>query len=88
MTEHPAPWRLVFLSYPCPTCGARPGEECRTSRGYVANPPHAARTAQANRCPRCGTLLEATADRGLLCPKHQLIRDLEVERATHHQRKT
>ena len=89
MAEHDrkAPWRTLFLSYPCPTCGAPPDQECRTTSGSRANPPHVARTALAARCPRCGVLLEADAAPGSLCPKHELVRRLEVERATYHQRR-
>lgn len=81
-------WRAVIESYPCDTCGAEPGEPCRTISGTKANPPHVARTRPANRCHKCGTMLAADAEPGTLCPKHALLRSLEIERATHYRRRT
>jgi DNA-directed RNA polymerase subunit RPC12/RpoP len=76
-----ASWRAVFDTYPCPTCGAEPGEPCTTTTGRLADIPHADRTRAASRCPRCGTITEAT-DPGALCPRCALVRSLEIERST------
>lgn len=87
MPEHrKAIWRLIFLTYPCPTCGAAPGEDCITSNGNIYKDVHAARTRDGNRCPRCGTKI-AWDMAGQLCGRCHLLRDLEVERATKYQRK-
>lgn len=79
-----APWHVIFLSYPCPMCGAHPGEECVTSGGNWAFP-HADRTRLANRCPRCGVVVSAE-EPGQLCDRCALVRALEVERATRWER--
>lgn len=81
-----AVWRLVFLSYPCPTCGAGPGEVCLTITGKPYAECHAERTRHANRCPRCGQITGAE-DPGALCPKCALLRSLEIERATPYRRR-
>jgi ribosomal protein S27AE len=89
MTEYRrAAWRLIFITYPCPTCGAQPGEECRTETGHIYKQTHAARTRNGDRCPRCGTILMAHEQPGTLCARCQLLRRLETERATTHKRKT
>jgi ribosomal protein S27AE len=88
MTNLRASWRLVFLTYPCPTCGADPGEECRTTGGRAYKQTHAARTRNGGRCPRCGTVLTHDDEPGTLCAKCQLLRRLEIERATRHRRVT
>lgn len=85
MTNKPASWRLVLLSYPCPTCLADVGEPCTTTGGKRADIPHAARADAARRCAVCGTRLMGT-DPGALCPRHQLLADLNTERATKHVR--
>lgn len=74
-------WRLVFLSYPCPTCGAAPGEVCLTTKGKPYYECHAERTRHANRCPRCGMITGAD-DPGALCERCALVRSLEIERST------
>jgi DNA-directed RNA polymerase subunit RPC12/RpoP len=76
-----APWRLVLLSYPCPTCGAKPGEPCITTGGRVAAE-HADRARNADRCPKCGIWVGAEEDPGTLCGRCALVRSLEIERAT------
>lgn len=80
-------WRAVFQSYPCPTCGALPGEVCTTTGGRVADIPHVDRTRNADRCPRCGTITGAGADPGSLCGRCALVRALEIERATTWKRR-
>ena len=87
MSKIRAPWRAVFLTYPCPTCGAKPSEECVTASGNVYADVHVARTEHGNRCPRCGAFIAAEDDPGSLCPKCQLLRQLEIERATYHRRR-
>lgn len=82
-----ASWRLVFLTYPCPTCGAEPGHDCQTASGHSYTDVHAARTRNGNRCPRCGQLVAYEDDPGSLCAKCQLLRSLEIERATLHRRR-
>ena len=85
-THEKAPWRVVFESYPCPTCGVPSGVSCRTVTGHVAGIPHAERTRLADRCPRCGAIVGNQADPGGLCARCALVRSLEVERATKHRR--
>ena len=80
------PWLAVFLSYPCPRCGAKPGEDCRTASRKRAPLPHAERTRNADRCPRCGVITAHHEDPGALCPRCALVRSLEVERATKFRR--
>jgi hypothetical protein len=75
-------WRAVFLTYPCPTCGQAPGQWCRTRSGKPAELPHMARGRVGVRCPVCHALLDDGAEHGDLCPRCQLVRALEVERAT------
>lgn len=81
-----ASWRVVFLAYPCPTCGAKVGDPCRTKAGGRADPPHADRTRLAERCPRCGAITNPD-DPGSLCAHCALIRSLEVERSTTWRRR-
>lgn len=80
-------WRLVFLSYPCPTCGAGPGEVCHTASGLPYNECHADRTRNADRCPKCGAVVSAETP-GQLCGHCQLVQDLLTERYHHHRRTT
>lgn len=80
-------WRLTWLSYPCPTCGAAPGEDCLTTGGNVYRDVHADRTRRGNRCPRCGVIVDADHEPGQLCARCELVRSLEVERATRYQRR-
>lgn len=83
-----APWRLMYLSYPCPTCGVGPGEDCRTTGGRTKRDGvHADRARRGNRCPRCGTLTDADNLPGQLCARCELVRALEVERATRYERR-
>jgi ribosomal protein S27AE len=77
---------VVFLSYPCPECGAAPGEDCTTVSGRRAGLPHAERTRHADRCPRCGVIVGAE-EPGQLCERCALVRSLEIERATHWRRR-
>ena len=88
MTRQTPPWwRHVVLSYPCHTCGAPAGQDCTTRLGRRSPTPHASRGRAADRCIRCGVLLENDHDAAdVLCPHCALIRSLETERATHHQR--
>jgi hypothetical protein len=89
MTTGKAAWRLVLLSYPCPDCGAAPGEPCTTRTGRAAQDyVHAARTRDAGRCPRCGVRLPADAEPGDLCDHCALVQSLELERYTHRRRDT
>lgn len=89
MTSRKAPWRLVLLSYPCPDCGAGPGDPCVTAGGNPAHDyVHAARTRDASRCPRCGVRLPAEAEAGDLCDHCALVQALEVERYHHPRRDT
>lgn len=87
MTRAKATWQLVFLSYPCPTCGAAPGRECWTASGRKSSMPHAERTRHAQRCPRCGAHVSAELDPGKLCDRCALVRSLEIERATTWKRR-
>lgn len=87
MSSPRAPWRTVFLSYPCPTCGAGPGENCLSSTGNVRTECHVDRGRTADRCPKCRSMLAADAEPGDLCGRCQQVRALEVERATYHQRR-
>jgi hypothetical protein len=48
--------------------------------------PHAGRTREGPRCPRCGVLQDWEVEVGGLCRHCALIRSLEVERATKHIR--
>lgn len=83
MTARDRPtWLLVYLTYPCPSCGVREGNPCRTASGKPAGIPHAARTQFAGRCPKCGSVVDAELDPGSLCPRCALVRSLEVERST------
>jgi len=86
MTNQRATWRVVFESYPCPTCGVPAGASCRTTGGRVSNIPHAERTRLADRCPRCGVIVSRDYNPGALCDRCALVRSLEVERATTHKR--
>jgi hypothetical protein len=77
-----------MLTYPCPTCGAAPGEKCRTHTGNRINSAvHADRVADMNHCPRCGARTPADDEPGQLCARCELVRSLEVERATRHERR-
>lgn len=87
MSRTRAAWRIVFLTYPCPTCGAAPTEDCLTASGKIYNDVHAERTRHAQRCPRCGTLIAADDEPGSYCAKCSLLRQLEIERATYHRRR-
>jgi ribosomal protein S27AE len=82
-----ATWRLVFLSYPCPACGAAPGHVCMTTGGRPYGECHAARTRHAGRCPKCGSVVSAELDPGSLCDRCALVRSLEIERATTWKRR-
>ena len=84
--QRTAAWRLVIHSYPCPTCGAAPGQWCETKNGRQTDMPHAARGDTAETCAKCGARLPAGSFPGELCPHCQLVRDLEVERATKYRR--
>lgn len=89
MTTRKAAWTLVALSYPCPTCDARAGEDCvtrtgRPTRGQV----HVPRGQDVKRCPRCGARLPADDEPGALCSRCALVRALEVERSTTYRRRS
>lgn len=86
MTRPVAPWKRVLYSYPCPECEAEPGNPCVTASGKPAPMPHAARGDEGMRCATCGVRLPE-GDMGPLCPHHQLLRNLEAERATKHLRR-
>jgi ribosomal protein S27AE len=81
-----APWRLIYLSYPCPTCDAAPGQDCRTTNGHLKHEVHADRARLGNRCPKCGTLVDADHLPDQLCARCELVRALETERASKYQR--
>lgn len=83
-----AAWRLIRMSYPCPVCGAGPGDPCMTTAGNVYTECHAERSRQATRCAKCRAILSAEAEPGDLCDRCALVRSLEVERATYHRRTT
>jgi hypothetical protein len=88
MTPPPvAGWRLILRSYPCPTCHAHPGDPCTTHTG---NPTleHAARQQATDRCPKCGEMQPADTPPATLCPRCQLLRQLNTERATTWKRRT
>lgn len=88
MVTPQADWRALLYSYPCPTCGAQPGDPCLTYNRKKAQTPHAARTRHGARCPRCNALIAWDSMPGDLCDHCALIRSLEVERATKHRRQT
>ncbi len=88
MTNERAAWRAVYLTYPCEACGAKAGEDCTTVSGKPASYQHAARAARGARCPRCHQLIEHDIEPGSYCAKCQLLRALEVERATKYRRTT
>jgi hypothetical protein len=79
-------WRTIFETYPCPVCGANPGEPCLTEKGNPTRLPHAMRTRNGNRCPNCG-VITSWDNPGALCGRCELVRSLEVERATRYERK-
>lgn len=88
MTHVRAAWRAVYLTYPCPSCGADPGADCTTSSGKRADVVHAGRTQHSARCPRCSDVLAADDEPGALCQRCRLLRSLEIERVTKHRRVT
>jgi hypothetical protein len=88
MTRTRALWRAVYKQYPCPTCGAKRGEECTTRKGKPSSGMHVKRTQHGDRCPRCGADVTDADLPGSYCAKCQLLRALEVERATLHRRVT
>lgn len=75
-----------LLAHTCPRCGAPPGDVCRTSSGKEAKPPHYARTQLVRQCAHCGQPLDPDIEAGDLCARCQLVRSLEIERATKWQR--
>lgn len=79
-------WRIIVRSYPCETCGAGPGDPCLSPSGKRALE-HVARANLVNHCPKCGTWVDAD-EPGIYCPRCQLLRDLNTERASHHKRTT
>lgn len=82
-----ATWRDIIESYPCPTCEAPVGHPCvTTTSGRKTDVPHAARATEGARCTSCTARLAHGWD-GPLCGRCQLIRDLEVERATKYRRR-
>jgi len=87
MTRGKSLWRLVVMSYPCPTCDAAPGMPCMTSTGNPKWEHHAARALDLERCPKCGAWVGANEDPGALCNRCALVRALEIERATTWQRR-
>lgn len=87
MPRNRAGWRVVFESFPCPTCGAAPGEPCATSTGNRKTDTHVERGQAADRCPKCRTRLAFDAEPGDLCGRCELLRNLETERATTYRRK-
>jgi DNA-directed RNA polymerase subunit RPC12/RpoP len=89
VTHLRAPWHGLLLTYPCPTCGAQPNEDCLTRSGNPAQQPHRERARDAARCPRCGQHVEHDVDDpGAYCARCQLLRSLEIERVTRHRRLT
>jgi hypothetical protein len=77
-----ATWRVVFESFPCPTCGAGPGEHCTTTTGNRKSEPHVDRGRDGARCPKCRSHLAWDAEPGDLCGRCEQVRALEIERAT------
>jgi hypothetical protein len=86
MPRKRSPWRLIYLSYPCPTCEAAPGEDCYTSSGKMTREVHAERARHGQRCPQCGTLTSADDLPDQLCRRCELVRALEVERSSKYRR--
>ena len=87
MTDPPW-WLAAVLTYPCPTCDAPAGDPCTTNTGRVASQPHATPGDTEHRCTSCHVLLPADQDPAdTLCGRCKLLRSLETERATYHQRK-
>jgi ribosomal protein S27AE len=87
MPQKRAPWRLVYLSYPCPTCNAGPGEDCTTTTARIKREVHADRARLGDRCPKCGTLIEADHEPDQMCARCELVRALEVERSSVYRRR-
>lgn len=87
MATEKAPWHLTILSYPCPDCGAGPGQNCVTANGNPKTEEHVARARNGARCPKCNTRLGADSLPDDLCDKCALLRSLNVERATVYRRK-
>ena len=85
MTNERTAWRRSIESWPCQTCGASPGESCVTGSGRPTNLPHAARLRSTNRCQMCLALLPNEWE-DTICERCQLVRALEVERASHYRR--
>jgi hypothetical protein len=81
-------WLAAVMSYPCPTCEAEPNHPCITRNGTTASPPHIARGHQRPRCVVCQVLLPQGDMEGMLCDRCALVRSLELERMTRHQRST
>jgi hypothetical protein len=79
--NRPPEWRRVFWVNPCTFCGAGIGEPCVTKTGHEYALVHHARAIRG-RCPSCGAPLGPAQLDGDLCPRCQLVRDLEAERAT------
>lgn len=81
-------WRELVQSYPCLECGAGPGEPCVTKGGNSKYECHAIRSHVMDHCPKCGARMAADAQPGEVCDRCALVRRLEIERATYHQRRT
>lgn len=86
MTRGKGWWLAAIESYPCPTCGAGPGDPCLTYTGNEKNEPHVDRGRVGDRCTQCGSRIHANSD-GPLCDRCELVRSLEVERSTRWIRK-
>jgi hypothetical protein len=82
-----ATWRVIFETHPCPTCGAPPGEHCRTATGRPRWETHVDRGRTADRCPKCRAHLAFDAEPGDLCGRCEQVRALEIERATTWKRR-
>jgi hypothetical protein len=81
-------WRAIMETYDCPTCNAKAGHHCTTTGGKVRYECHVARALDADRCPKCGSRLAALAVPGDLCDRCQMVRNLEIERASVWVRRT
>ena len=96
MTDRPDQWwREVAASFPCDTCGARPGAPCQTKGGVRKYEMHVDRSRRASavgwavarqpapdvvpRCLTCGVVLPKGTPPGAECGRCTRVRELAAE---------